>query len=150
MRIEEELKMKDFKSPMQKMALNLFFTSYWLMDRTSKPLKKFGLSEPQYNVLRILRGQKQQPINLNEIQHRMINRMSNVTRLVEKLRLKNLVERTICPDNRRKVEIVITEAGVELLQIIEPQIAENYNYLKGKLGDEEAIALSNLLDKLRT
>ena len=104
MKLEDELKMR-FKTPHDRALLSTVFTGVWLTDRFNRFLKQFGLSEQQFNVLRILRGQKGKPANLFLIQERMVHRMSNATRLVEKLRQKALVERVVCEEDRRKVEI---------------------------------------------
>lgn len=149
MKLEEELKMEKFENPYHRVALNIMFTGNWLKDRVNTILKPFGLSDQQYNVLRILRGQKDKPANLFTIQERMIHRMSNATRLVEKLRLKGLVERRICEDNRRMVEITITQKGLDLLKTIQPHISENDLTVSQKLSEKEATQLADLLDKLR-
>lgn len=149
MKLEEELKMKSFENQYHRVALNIMFTGNWLMERVNTVLKPFGLSDQQYNVLRILRGQKGKPANLFMIQERMIHRMSNATRLVEKLRQKGLVERKICEENRRMVEITITNKGLKLLDKIQPQISTNNDLIKNKLTEREAILLADLLDKIR-
>lgn len=149
MQLENELKMKGFQSPMQEVILNVLFTSYWLGDKMNSVAKEFDISEQQYNVLRILRGQKGNPINLMDIQSRMLHKTSNVTRLVEKLRLKNLVERVLSEENRRKVEITITKKGLRLLDQMEPRLKESHRDLSRKLNKEEANQLNLLLEKLR-
>ena len=149
MQLENELKMKGFQSPMQKVILNVLFTSYWLGDKMNSVAKEFDISEQQYNVLRILRGQKGNPINLMDIQSRMLHKTSNVTRLVEKLRLKNFVERVLSEENRRKVEITITKKGLRLLDQMEPRLKESHRDLSRKLSKEEANQLNILLEKLR-
>lgn len=149
MRLEEELKMNRFKSPHQKVALNILFTSNWLNDKMASLIKDFDISEQQFNVLRILRGQNGKAINLMDIQERMLHKTSNTTRLVEKLRLKNLVERVLCEENRRKVEISITKEGLKLLTKIDPIITNKNDEIYSVLSHKEALQLSNLLDKLR-
>jgi DNA-binding MarR family transcriptional regulator len=149
MKLEEELKMKKFTSPHQKMVLNILFTNYWLGDKMGGFMKEYDLSEQQYNVLRILRGQKGNPVNLKDLQERMMQKTSNVTRLVEKLRLKGLLERVQCMENRRKVEITITDKGLQLLEEMQPEM-DNFNeYFSEVLTEKEASTLSDLLDKLR-
>ena len=148
MRLEDELKM-NFKSPHQRALLNISFTNYWLNEKFGELMKSHDLSEQQYNVLRILRGQNGNPINLQDIQSRMIHKMSNTTRLVEKLRLKGLVERVLCEENRRKVEITITEKGLELMKELDPIMVEEDKALEGNLTSEEAKLLGDLLDKFR-
>ena len=148
MKLEEELKMK-FKSPAQRAGLNVIFTGAWMSERFNRLLKPFGISEQQFNVLRILRGQKGQPANLYTIQERMVHRMSNATRLVEKLRSKGYVERQICEENRRKIEVTITQKGMELLESIEPIAKASNREVHGRLTKEEAQTLGDLLDKMR-
>lgn len=150
MRLEDELKMVEFESPAQRAMLNLIFTNYWIGDRMNKAIKPFDISAQQFNVLRILRGQKGKSLNLMDIQSRMIQKTSNVTRLVEKLRLKGLVERVPCEDNRRKVEISITPLGLQTLASLEPIFQGEQKEIFANLTDEECQQLSNLLDKLRS
>ena len=150
MRLEDELKMVEFESPTQRAMLNLIFTNYWIGDRMDKAIKPFDISAQQFNVLRILRGQKGKSLNLMDIQSRMIQKTSNVTRLVEKLRLKGFVERVPCEDNRRKVEISITALGLQTLESLEPIFQGEHKEIFANLTDEESQQLSNLLDKLRS
>ena len=148
MKLEEELKMK-FTSPKQRAGLNVIFTGAWLTDRFNRSLKPFGISEQQYNVLRILRGQKGTPANLFTIQERMVHRMSNATRLVEKLRLKGYVEREVCAENRRKIDVTITQKGLGLIEEIEPVAVKNNQDMHKRLTRDEAQTLGDLLDKMR-
>jgi DNA-binding MarR family transcriptional regulator len=149
MKLEDELKMPKFRSSFQKASLNLMFTGEWMMARVDSLLKPYDISSQQYNVLRILRGQQGKPINLYAIQERMLNRMSNATRLVEKLRLKGLVTRELCEHNRRKVEIIITEKGLQLLDNLDPLMQRLEEDLFKNLSEEEAGKLSNTLDQIR-
>ena len=149
MKLEEELKMKQFESPHQRTLLNIMFTSSWLGDRMSAITKPYDISEQQYNVLRILRGQKGKPVNLMDIQGRMLHKTSNATRLVEKLRQKGLVERALCEQNRRKVEISITKKGLALLAELDPILSTKDTEMLKSLTKKEATLLGDLLDKLR-
>ena len=149
MRIEDELKMKKFENAQDRAVLNIMFTGNWLSDRMNSLLKPWGISDQQYNVLRILKGQKGKPINLYMIRERMIHRMSNATRLVEKLRKKGFVRREICESNRRMVEIVITNDGLRVLNEIDEVVGQNRKVTNKKLSNEEATILGDLLDKLR-
>ncbi len=148
MKLEDELKMR-FKTPHDRALLSTVFTGVWLTDRFNRFLKQFGLSEQQFNVLRILRGQKGEPANLFLIQERMVHRMSNATRLVEKLRQKALVERVVCDEDRRKVEITITKKGLKLLSTIDGASQEHAGGLDKKLTKKEAELLGALLEKVR-
>ncbi|WP_168193930.1 MarR family winged helix-turn-helix transcriptional regulator [Pontibacter sp. SGAir0037] len=149
MRLEDEIKMNKFRNAYQKAILNLMFTGEWLMAKIDSLLKPYDISSQQYNVLRILRGQHGKSINLFEIQERMLNRMSNSTRLVEKLRLKGLVTREQCEHNRRKVDIAITDKGMALLEQIDPIMMKMEHDIIGKLSEDDAELLSNQLDNLR-
>jgi DNA-binding MarR family transcriptional regulator len=149
MRIEQEIKQENFKSQLHKANLNIMFTGGWLNARTNQVLKPFKLSPEQYNVLRILRGSHSGFANLCDIQQRMLDRMSNATRLVEKLRQKGLLTRELCPENRRKVDIRITPQGLALMNDIEGKLTEMYSQIKGRITEEEARQLNEILDRLR-
>lgn len=111
-------------------------------------MRLFGISLQQHNVLSILRGQYPQPSTLGLIQERMLDRMSNATRLVDKLLEKKLVDRCQCAENRRKVDIVITPAGLELLEQTDA-ILRGIPTRYAHLSEAEASLLGELLDKLR-
>lgn len=110
--------------------------------------KSFGISLPQFNVLRILRGQKGKPANLSTLNDHMIHKMSNTTRLVDKLIEKKLVERCICKNNRRKVEITITTHGLELLTEIDYKLEEKEAQLVVDISPIEKEKIIDLLSKL--
>lgn len=148
--LEEELKMSGFSNPYEKVLLNLMFTGAWLENRVRDCLKEFGLTEQQYNVLRILKGQRGKPLSLSEVQERMLHRMSNATRIVEKLRLKGLVDRMVCEENRRQVEISITEEGERLLKRVQPEVNALQEDLAAEIDEEEAETLHGLLERVRT
>jgi DNA-binding MarR family transcriptional regulator len=112
-------------------------------------LKEFGLTEQQYNVLRILKGQRGKPLSLFEVQERMLHRMSNATRIVEKLRLKGLVDRMVCEENRRQVEISITEEGKRLLKRVQPEVNALQEDLAAEIDEDEAETLHGLLERVR-
>jgi DNA-binding MarR family transcriptional regulator len=149
MKIEDEIKSTVELTLAKKVILNLSFTRNLVGDKFLEILKPFDLSGEQYNVLRILRGQKGKPANMSVIQERMISKNSNTTRLVDKLVLKELVIRKICPSNKRKMEITITEKGLEVLETLDPVVIEHENCLANKLTKEELIQLNNLLEKYR-
>jgi DNA-binding MarR family transcriptional regulator len=132
-----------------KTVINLMYTSRFVEEAIIGVLKPHGLTIPQYNVLRILRGQKGNPANLCTLQERMIDRSSNTTRLVDKLIKKGWVVRNICAQNRRKVEIFITEAGLELLQVLDPITEETNEQVVSHLSTHELENLNRLLDLLR-
>ncbi|EDM43895.1 transcriptional regulator [unidentified eubacterium SCB49] len=149
MKISEVIKSKNMSLSSQ-IVINLAYTSRVVEESIISILKNYDLTIQQYNVLRILRGQKGNPANLSTIQERMVDRNSNTTRLIDKLIKKQLVKRQVCKDNRRKIEVFITEKGLALLTELDP-ITENHNNkcVKG-FSTEELETLNSLLDKLRS
>ncbi|PIQ16545.1 MAG: MarR family transcriptional regulator [Flavobacteriales bacterium CG18_big_fil_WC_8_21_14_2_50_32_9] len=148
MKIEKEIKQDKFHSEYQKLAINILFTSNWLNSTTTKTLKPFGISSQQYNVLRILKGQSPNSISVNNIMERMIDKMSNTSRLVEKLRQKELIERVICEKDRRQVDVKITKKGIELLEKVKTEM-NSFNLLTETISEKEAKIINKLLDKMR-
>jgi DNA-binding MarR family transcriptional regulator len=147
-KIEDAIQQKEFKDPYNKAVVNLLFTHSYLVTSQNSLFKPYDLSPEQYNVLRILRGQNGVPTTVSSIQERMLNKMSNASRLVEKLKMKDLVKREECPTDRRQVDIVITEKGLDLLELLEKQV-EVSNRQFVNLTLDEANQLNELLDKLR-
>nr|WP_109097765.1 MarR family transcriptional regulator [Aquimarina sp. AU58] len=133
----------------KKVVINLLYTENWIMDKINIELKAFDISLQQFNVLRILKGQKEKPANLSTIQKRMVTKMSNTTRLVDKLINKGYVKRAICESNRRKVEITITEQGKKFLDKVSPIMDEFENSVTSNFSKEDLIQLNELLNKLR-
>ncbi len=148
MRLEDEIKQRRFRSSVHKTALNVLFTGNWLHRMHAQVLKPHGLTPEQYNVLRILRGQHPKPATVNLLKERMLEKMSNVSRLVEKLRVRELVDRHICPDDRRAVDIFITDQGLALLLKLDA-CEQAWLSKMGELTEEESETLNRLLDKLR-
>lgn len=128
--------------------ISVFFAQNKFKDHLQIALKPFDLSIEQFNVLRILRGQNNNPLNLQDIQKRMVNKMSNTTRLVDKLLNKKLVIRKVCSVNRRKVDISITTIGLDILTQLDPIIDHTEEQLTATLNKEELKQLNNLLSKL--
>lgn len=147
--IAEILKTKSSLPLAKRTVLNVSFTSIIFKDGILSVLKPYEISLEQFNVLRILRGKNGEPSNLKDIQDRMISKMSNTTRLVDKLILKNYVERFICEKNRRKVDIYITKEGLKLLDVLDPIIDKKEKELTSNLNTEELETLNLLLTKLR-
>ena len=148
MRLEDEIKQKQFRNEHHKLFVNLVFTGNWVKTAFSDTLKPYGLTLPQYNILRILRGQFPNPASINLLMERMLDKMSNASRLVEKLRQKGLVERKENDHDRRQADVLITEKGLELLKTIDPHIAAVEN--RSKLFTEQEVkAINDMLDKLR-
>ncbi len=122
MRLEDEIKQVQFKTEHHKLMINLLYTTSWLQRMQSGVLRPHDITPEQYNILRILRGSKGQPMSLNDISSRMIDRASNTSRLIDKLVLKKWAIRKICPDDRRQSEIAITEKGLEILDKLQKPI----------------------------
>jgi DNA-binding MarR family transcriptional regulator len=135
--------------PYKRALISLLYTGYQISDRLNEQLKPFGVSEQQLNVLHIVKKQARRNCNLCDVQEQMMHKMSNATRLVEKLRLKGLVTRETCEDNRRRVEIGITEKGLRLLEEIEKKLSKFHFEHETRMTDEEYTQLADLLDKMR-
>ena len=149
MTVEEILKVQKPLSLEKKTLLNLTLTNQNLIECFNEILKPFDISNEQFNVLRILRGQENHILNMRSIQERMLAKTRNTTRLVDKLLLKNLVTRNICPSNRRKIEIKLTADGVNLLNELDPKVECYDTSFSAKLTNVELQQLNYLLDKIR-
>ncbi len=149
MKIEEEIKSTIPLDNSKKIILNVLYTQNVINDNFNEVLKPYEISGEQYNVLRILRGQKGNPANMCVIQERMLARTSNTTRLVDKLLLKDLVTRKVCPENRRKIEVLITQKGLEFLTDLDPKVVAHENHFAKNLNTEELEQLNLLLEKFR-
>lgn len=147
-RIEEEIhQVKPFPNLRTKALVNIIFTASWVEAQQAQLLKPFGISIQQYNILRILKGMRPKPATVKLLIERMIDKNSNASRLVDKLLKKGLVERHACKEDRRRVDVFITDAGVQLIDEV-AMLMENYAPYH-HLTEEEADQLSNLLDKMR-
>lgn len=145
-RLEDEIKQEKFTSIHQKAVINLIYTSNWLQSKQQEFFKSFGITGQQFNILRILKGQYPKSISGTEIKSRMLDRNSDVSRLLDRLAAKNLICRKTCPNDKRASDVLITEEGVSLLK----QISKTHKqdaFLS--LTDHEAAQLSDLLDRAR-
>ncbi|PSK89866.1 MarR family winged helix-turn-helix transcriptional regulator [Taibaiella chishuiensis] len=149
MKLEDELKMQQFTDNFQKAYLNILFTGNWLEARMQKSLKVFNITTSQYNVLRILRGQKGQPMSAFAIQERMLHRTSNVTRILEKLVEKGLVTRESKSSNRRMIDVMLTAKGAELLKASDEMANESHLQFARTISEAEALQMSDWLDTIR-
>lgn len=149
MKIEQELQIKRFHNDEQKVQLNVLFTASWLKGRINQWLKDYDLTHEQFNVVRILRGNTGRPMCVKDITERMIDRNSNTTRIIDKLEAKNLVRRTPSHEDRREMEVSLTDEGKGLLRKIDRKFVENNGMRFSGLSDTEAQLLSSLLDKMR-
>ena len=150
MTIEEVIKSTVKMDNAKKVILNIMYTQNVIQDHFNELIKPYDLSGEQYNVLRILRGQKGNPANMCVIQERMLAKTSNTTRLVDKLLLKEFVTRNVCPDNRRKIEVLITEKGLDVLKELDPKVDAHENTFAENLKPDELVFLNQLLEKYRT
>ena len=149
MSIESVLKINSDLPLSKKAVINLLYT-YGIVNKSlNDVLKPFDISIQQFNVLRILRGQHEKPITLETVQELMINKMSNTTRLIDKLILKKYVEKKINKINRRKIDITITQEGLKLLDIIDTLIDSTEKNIMSSLSDDETKELIRLLGKIR-
>lgn len=149
MKLEEEIKQTTpFKNEFSKLAVNILYTHGWFVNTYSDFLKKHSITTAQYNILRILRGRHPKPASISLLKERMLDKMSDTSRLVDRLIIKELVERKICPNDRRKAEVIITEKGLKLLKELDV-IEDNHKSNFGNLSENEVKSLNDLLDKLR-
>ena len=148
MKIEEAIQQKrPFRNNYQMAMVNLIYTNNWVTDQLRKYLKPYGVTMKQYNVLRILNGAGE-PITTSTIRARLLDKMSDASRMVERLHQRGLVVRNICPGDKRLVDVTLSAKGVELLQNMKG-IEQSMDDIFDKLDKEEAVVLSELLDKLR-
>jgi DNA-binding MarR family transcriptional regulator len=148
MRLEDEIQQKNFKSDQQKAVINLLYTSGFLVNLFNNKAKVFDITRQQYNVLRILRGQHPKSASINLIKDRMLDKMSDASRIVERLRIKNLVVRKISDNDKRSVDISITEKGLKLLSNMEPSI-DTIDNIFNNFSDQELKSFNEMLDKMR-
>lgn len=147
MKLEESIKQSKFKSEHHKLMLNLIYTAGLINAQQTRFFKGYDLSPQQYNVLRILRGQHPNPASVGLVQDRMLDQMSNASRLIEKLKLKALIIRRECKEDRRQVDVIITEKGLKLLGEIDQAFGEFESNLGG-MNTQDAATLNLLLDQL--
>jgi DNA-binding MarR family transcriptional regulator len=148
MKLEDEIQQKSFKSPQQKLAINLIYTTNWLNGHYYDFFKGIDLTTQQFNVLRILRGQHPKYCTLKLIKERMLDRSSDASRIVDKLVSKKLVIRTQCPNDRRSLSLMISEEGLALLKKLD-FIDEATKDIFKNLSAKKIEQLNELLDHLR-
>ena len=149
MKLSEEIQQSTFRSVHTEAALNIHFTSNWLFRIVQAELNEFRISHEQYNILRILRGNREGTYCLRDVQERMLNRTANTTRLVEKLRKRGLLSRRTNPANRRMVGVRITQEGLDLLEEMDGPIQEIDRRMQVALSSEDASRLTEILERLR-
>jgi MarR family transcriptional regulator, 2-MHQ and catechol-resistance regulon repressor len=148
MGIEKDIQQFSFASTKQKAMVNVLYTYGWIMERIKFFLAKEDVTHQQYNILRILRGSFPEPISTLQIRERMLDKMSDTSRIVDRLVLKNLAKKTVCEKDKRLVDVIITEKGQELLERMDAE-ASYFDQIMSHLSEEESDQLSGLLDKLR-
>ena len=149
MSLEQSISQSKFDSEQEKLMINVIYSANLLNLITSRLFKPYELSPQQYNVLRILRGQKGESIALMNIEHRMLDKSSNVSRLVDKLISKDLVNRSVSSKDRRRIEIVITSRGLSVLKEIDVILADMNSKIKTIISDDNAKQTNRILDQLR-
>ena len=148
MEIEKEIATSKFENNHQKAVVNLIYTYGWLTNSLKQRLNKHKITLQQYNILRILRGQHPNPATVNLLKDRMLDKMSDASRIVERLVQKELVQRCVNEKDRRAVDVLISNQGLEILRKLDSEMS-SIDILKGSITDEEAVTLSYLLDKMR-
>lgn len=148
MKLEEELQQKSFKNEYHKLALNIMFSFHWLSGRSQSLFKDKEITAQQYNVLRILRGQYPKPSSIKLIRERLLDRMSDASRMIDKLVEKKLVERSVCLTDKRSTNVLITAKGLAILESLDFIDDTIMGHLKA-LDEKEALLLNTLLDKMR-
>ncbi len=149
MKIEEAIQQKQFLNAYQKAHVNILYTAAALSQQTALAIKPFHLTVQQFNILRILRGRHPEPMTIKDLTSRMLDKMSNASRLVDKLIEKGLVVRDTCSEDRRRVDVVISATGLQVVARASEAVERMHQFDSQVLTEEEALLLSDLLDKIR-
>ena len=147
---KEEIK-TSLKDDKKLLFLNILYTSAWL-DQIYNPIfKSNGLTNSQYNILRILKGSFPEPLSVGEIKDRIMFKQTDITRMIDRLVEKDFVSRTLCENNRRKMDVLITNSGIQLLAKVNPEIEKaEKEYLTDKISEKEAKEAGKILDVIRS
>ena len=148
MGIEQDIQQSKFRNAWQKASVNLIFTLGWLKDKTRAFFEEEDITPQQFNILRILRGSFPQPLSTLQIRERMLEKMSDTSRIVDRLIAKGLVKKVTCKSDRRLVDVIITDKGKKLLERLD-QRQDEMDKVLGNLSEKDANVLSDLLDKIR-
>ena len=146
MKLEDQIKQASFSHIEEKLIVNLIYTSNLITLLTSRLFKPYGLSAQQYNVLRILRGQNGQAISLLDIEDRMLDKSSNVSRLIDKLVLKHYITREESKVDRRRVDVLISQSGLDVLKEIDAELNKFYEKLNTLVEYSDAKKMNTILD----
>ncbi|MCB0496984.1 MAG: MarR family transcriptional regulator [Cyclobacteriaceae bacterium] len=149
MKLEQAIKQFKFESKGQRLGVNLIYTSNWVQERQKTYFSQFGITHQQYNVLRILRGHYPKPYSTSDIRERMLDKMSDASRIVERLVKKELVKRKLNRKDKRLVDVTISDEGLELLLKIDQTLEEFAQEPFKNLSSQELEMLDELLDKIR-
>lgn len=147
MSLEKDISQSSFRNDFQKGIINIIYTYNWMNEKMKKVFDKEGITGQQYNILRILRGAGK-PISTLQIRERMLDKMSDTSRIVDRLVLKGLAQKTICKNDKRLVDVSISIKGKKLLEKID-QFEKEMDDILGNLSTAEAKTLNKLLDKIR-
>jgi DNA-binding MarR family transcriptional regulator len=148
MGIDKDIQQARFRNVYQKAGINLIYTLGWMKDKTKCIFDEEDITSQQFNILRILRGSFPQPLSTLQIRERMLEKMSDTSRIVDRLIAKGLVKKVTCKADRRLVDVIITDKGKKLLERLDAKQDEIDNVLSN-LTEKEATLLSDLLDKIR-
>jgi DNA-binding MarR family transcriptional regulator len=149
MGIDKDIHQNKFRNERHKAMINLLFTYGWTIERLKQYVSEQGITHQQFNILRILRGNHPTPLSTLTIRERMIDKMSDTSRIVDRLLSKALVKKVICKKDRRLVDITITEKGLRLLDRLDHS-QDDMDGIFSNLSEKEASSLSKLLDKIRS
>ncbi len=147
MGIEKDIQQTNFRNVFQKMCINIIYTANWLNEKMGQILATEDITQQQYNILRILRG-SECPLSTLKIRERMLDKMSDTSRIVDRLIVKGLVEKTACIKDKRLVDITVTKKGLQLLEKLDALNEQIDSILKG-VSEKEAHTINQILDKLR-
>lgn len=148
MGIQHDIKQSKFRNEYQKSMVNIIYTASWITEKLREIFSKYNLTHQQYNVLRILRGSHPQPLSTREIRNRMLDKMSDASRIVDRLIAKGLASKRVCKSNKRLVDVTITEKGKLLLHEMDAH-ADEMDSIMHHISEAEARALNRILDKIR-
>jgi DNA-binding MarR family transcriptional regulator len=147
MGIEKDIQQTNFRNEFQKMSINIIYTANWLNEKMGQILATEDITQQQYNILRILRG-SDAPLSTLKIRERMLDKMSDTSRIVDRLIVKGLVEKTACIKDKRLVDITISKKGLQLLEKLD-SLNEHIDSILNGVSEKEAQAMNQILDKLR-
>lgn len=148
MGIDHDIRQSKFRNEYQRAGVNLLFTYGWVMERTKELFASEDITPQQFNILRILRGSYPQPLSTLQIRERMLDKMSDTSRIVDRLIAKGFLKKGTCKTDRRLVDVMITDKGKKLLERLDER-QDELDKIVGNLTEEEAATLSKLLDKIR-